>query len=45
MIDNDDGGLIPDVDETFAFIGATLIACGSALLGLGAGAILWAVTR
>lgn len=43
MTDNDYGGLVPDVDETFTFMGATLIACGALLAGLVAGAILTAL--
>ncbi|WP_156752853.1 hypothetical protein [Mycobacterium sp. 1245801.1] len=42
MTDNDYGGLVPDVDETFAFMGATLIAASALLAGVIAGAIITA---
>jgi hypothetical protein len=43
----DYGGLVPDIDDTFAYMGATLIAASAFLLGLVAGAALtaWAVLR
>lgn len=46
MTDEDCGGIIPDVDETFAFMGAALIACGASLAGIAIAALTaWMVLR
>lgn len=46
MTDEDCGGIIPDVDETFAFMGATLIAAAASLAGITIAALTaWAVLR
>jgi hypothetical protein len=46
--DNDYDGLVPDVDETFAFLGYTLaiiaVAIGASI-GIAGAAIVWAVQR
>lgn len=46
MTDNDYGGLVPDVDETFAFMGTTLIAAAASLAGIAIAALTaWMVLR
>lgn len=46
MTDNNYGGIVPDIDETFAFMGATLIAAAASLAGIAIAALAaWAVLR
>lgn len=48
MTDNDYGGIVPDIDETFAYLGATLAIIAFAIvasLGITIAALIWAVTR
>lgn len=45
--DYDYGGLAPDIDETYAYLGATLIACAALLASITASIVLaaWMIIR
>lgn len=45
---NDELGIVPDVDETFAFLGYTLAAIAvvvGACIGIASAALVWLVQR